>query len=84
MCFYTPDDLAELEQWAVDSRAAKSNSELRVQEPEISRKSKVFLRVMWGQQWDHKLLRQSGEVLCDQLRAYLAGYNKLTGFNRRQ
>ena len=35
-------------------------------------------------QWELKLLRQSGEVLFDQLRAYLAGYNQLIFVNRRQ
>ena len=72
MGFYTLDDLTKLEQWAVDSRAARNNPELRV-EPEISRNMKVFLRVVLGQQREHKLLCQSGEVFIDQLRAYLAG-----------
>ena len=60
MGFYTVDDLTELEQWAVDSRAARNNPELRVEEPDISRNMKVFLRVTLGQQWEHKLLCQSG------------------------
>ena len=84
MGFYTLDDLTELEQWAVDTRAARNNPQLRVEEPDISRKMKVFPRVTLGQQWDHKLLCQSREVLMEQLRAYLAGYNKLTSYNRRQ
>ena len=78
------DDLTELKQWAVDSRAAKSNPELRVEEPKISRNMKVFRRLTLGQQWEHNLLCQSAEVLIEQLRAYLVGYNRLTGFNRRQ
>ena len=31
MGFYTLDDLTELEQWADDSRAARKNTELRVE-----------------------------------------------------
>ena len=84
MDFCTLDDLAELEQRVVNSRAARSYPELRVEEPEFSRNLKVFLRVMWGQQWELKFLRQSGEVLFKQLRAYLAGYTELTNFNSWQ
>ena len=84
MGFYTLDDLTEFEQWAVDSRAARDNPELRVEEPGISRNIKVFRRVTLGQQWEHTVLYQSGEVLIEQLRAYLAGYNKLTSYDRRQ
>ena len=84
MGFYTSDDLTELEQWAVDARAARNQPELRVEEPEISHNLEVFLKFTLGPQWELKLLYQSGEVLLDQLRAYLAGYNQLTSFNRRQ
>ena len=69
MGFYILDDLTELEQWAVDSRAARNNPELRVEEPGISRNMKVFLRITLGLRWEHKLLCQSGEVLIEQLRA---------------
>ena len=84
MGFNTLDDLTELEQWAVDSRAARNNPELQVEKPDISHNMKMFLRVMLGQQWEQKLLCQSGEVLNEQLRAFLASYFKLTSFNRRQ
>ena len=84
MGFYTLDDIADLEQWAVEARAAFSQPELRVEEPEVSHNLKVSLKFTLGPQWELKLLRQSGEVLFNQLRAYLAGYNPLTSFNRRQ
>ena len=84
MGFYTFDNLVELEQWAVESRAARNQPELQVEEPEISRKLKVLLRVMFCPQWELCLLRQSGEVLFEQLTAYLAVYNQLTRFNRQQ
>ena len=77
MGFYTLDDLTELEQWA-------DNPELPVEEPETLRNMKVLLRATLGQEWEHKLLCHSREVLIEQLRAYLAGYNKLTSFKRRQ
>ena len=63
MGFCSVDDFTELEEWAVDSRVTRSQPESRVEEPEISRKLKVFLRVMLGTQWELKLLRQPGEVL---------------------
>ena len=84
MQFHTSDDLAEVEQWVVDARAARNQPEKRVEEPEILHNLKVFLKFTLGPQWELKLLYQSGEVLLDQLRAYLAGYNQLTSFNRRQ
>ena len=84
MGFYTYDDLTELEQWTVDARAARADPASRIEEPEVSPNLKVFLRYVYGTQWEVKLVRESGEVLIEQLRAYLAGYNQLTSFNRRQ
>ena len=84
MGFYTYDDLAELEQWSVDARAARADPATRIEEPEVSRNLKVFLRYVYGTQWEVKLVRESGEVLIEQMKAYLAGYNQLTSFNRRQ
>ena len=84
MGFYTNDDLTELEQWAVDSRAARANPTSRIEEPDVSPNLKTFLRYVYGTQWEVKLIRESGEVLIEQLKAYLAGYNQLTSFNRRQ
>ena len=51
MVFYTTVDVTNLGLSALDSRAARSSPELRVEEPEISRNLKVFLRVMLGSQW---------------------------------
>ena len=84
MGFYTYDDLTDLEQWSVDARAARADPASRIEEPEVSPNLKVFLRYVYGTQWEVKLVRESGEVLIEQLRAYLAGYNQLTSFNRRQ
>ena len=84
MGFYTYDDLTELEQWTVDARAARTDPASRIEEPEVSPNLKIFLRYVYGTQWEIKLVRESGEVLIEQLRAYLAGYNQLTNFNRRQ
>ena len=84
MNFYTYDDLAELEQWTVDARAARRDPTARIEEPEVSYNLKIFLIYVYGRQWEIKLLRESGEVLIEQMKAYLAGYNQLTGFNRRQ
>ena len=84
MNFYTYDDLAELEQWTVDARAARRDPTARIEEPEVSYNLKIFLIYVYGRQWEIKLLRESGEVLIEQIKAYLAGYNQLTGFNRRQ
>ena len=84
MGFYTHDDLTELGQWTVDSRAARADPSSSIEEPDVSPNLKVFLRYVYGTQWEVKLIRESGEVLIEQLKAYLAGYNQLTSFNRRQ
>ena len=84
MGFYTQDDLTDLEQWTVDARAARADPASRIEEPDVSPNLKVFLRYVYGTQWEVKLIRESGEVLIEQLKAYLAGYNQLTSFNRRQ
>ena len=84
MGFYIYDDLTELEQWTVDSRAAWANPTSRIEEPNVSPNLKTFLRYVNGTQWEVKLIRESGEVLIEQLKAYLAGYNQVTSFNRRQ
>ena len=84
MSFYTHDDLVDLEQWSVDSRAARAAPTSRMEEPDISPNLKTSLRYTLGAQWEVKIILESGEVLIDQLRAYLAGYSQLTSFNRRQ
>ena len=84
MNFYTYSDLDELKQWAVGARAARRDPAARIEEPEISYNLKIFLKYVYGLQWEIKILRESGDVLIDQMKAYLAGYNQLTGFNRRQ
>ena len=84
MGFYTHDDLVGLEQWSVDSRAAWADPTSRIGEPNISPNLKIFLRYTLGAQWEVKIIRESGEVLIEQLRAYLAGHNQLTSFNRWQ
>ena len=78
MGFCTDDDPAELEQWTVDSRTSW------IKEPDVSPNLKTFLRYTLGTQWEVKLIRESGEVFIEQLKAYLAAYNQLTIFNRRK
>ena len=73
MGFYTHDDLAELEQWTVDSRAAWADPTSRIEEPDVSANLRTFLRYTLETQWAIKLIRESGEVLIEQLRAFLAG-----------
>ena len=59
--------------------------ELKVAEPEILRNFRYsYVYFGCGVQWELKLLRCSGEIIFCRLRAYLAGYNSFTNFNRRQ
>ena len=82
--FHTHDEVVDLEQWTVDARAARADPAVRIEKPEVSPNLKVFLRYTLGAQWEIKLVRESGDVLIEQLKAYLARYNQLTSFNRRQ
>ena len=84
MGFYTYDDLTVFEKWTVDSRASRADPTSRIDEPDVSPNLKTFIRYVFGTQWRVKLIRESGEVLIEQLKAYLAGYNQLTSLNRRQ
>ena len=80
MGVYTHDDVIDFEQWTVDARAARANPA----DSQISPNLKVFFRFTLGAQGEMKLVRESGEDLIEQLRAYLAGYKQLTSFNRLQ
>ena len=73
MGFYTQDVVAELEQWTVDARATRRDPAARIEEPEVSTNLNTFLRYVYGTQWEVKLIRESGEVLIEQLKASLAG-----------
>ena len=84
MGFSTADDITELEQWAVDAQSLRGTPDLRLEEPEISANLETFLKFVWGRQWELTFIQPAGEVLICKLRAYLAGYNLLTSFNRRQ
>ena len=74
----------ELEQWAVDARATRGYPTSRIEERDVSPILKTILRYTLGAQWEVKLIRESGEVLIEQLRPCLAGYNQFTSFSRRQ
>ena len=82
--FYSADDITELEQWAMDAQSLRGTPNLRLEEPEISANFKIFLKFIWGHQWELKFIQLAGKVLICKLRAYLAGYNLLTSFKRRQ
>ena len=84
MGFYTHDDLVDWKQWSVDSRAARAEPTSRIYEPDISLNLKTFLRYTLGAPWEIKIIRESGEVLIEHLRAFLAGCNQLTSFKRQQ
>ena len=84
MEFYTEDEIVILEQWAVDARVPTEIRDFRIEELEIYLNLKTSLRFTIGVQWGFKLVHPAGEVLICQLRAYLARYNLLTSFNRRQ
>ena len=81
MGFYTHDDVVDLEQGTVDVRATRTNPATRIEEPDVSSNSKTFLRItrrpVGGK-------AGSGELIIEQLRAYLAGYVQLTSFSRRR
>ena len=61
MGFYTHEDLTELEQWTVDARAARRDPAARIEKPEVAPNLKIFLRYVYGTQWEVILIRESGK-----------------------
>ena len=53
-----------------------------VEQPMISQNLAAFLQQYYGHEWEIKLLRQTAEVIFEQLLAYIKGYAKLTNLNR--
>ena len=84
MGFFTTDGVANSEQWALEPKVVRNSPVLRVEEPDISWNMKGFLRVTLDAQWEAALVHQSGDVLLEQMMAYLAGYKEMTSFNGRQ
>ena len=81
---YTHDDMVDLEQWTVDARAARTNPAIRFEEPEVSPKPKNVFEIYFRGTMGGKAGSGIGGSFDRKLRAYLAGYNQLTRFNRRQ
>ena len=52
MGFYTYEDLVGLEQWTVDARAARRDPAARIEEPQVSYNLKIFLKYVYGMQWE--------------------------------
>ena len=81
--FYTRTDITELKNWADITRERINEEGYFVEEPMISENLAAFLQQYYGHQWGIKTLRPSAEVFFEQLFAYIKGYAKLTGINKR-
>ena len=81
---FRSDDLIDLDQWVVDAQSLWGTPDLRLEELEIMANLKTLLMFSWGHQSENKPNQPAREAFNCKMRAYLAGYNLLTRFKRRQ
>ena len=55
-----------------------------VQAPVISQNFTAYLLEHHGPQWEAKFFQFTAEPLCERMLAYIAGYARLTSFNKHQ
>ena len=83
LIFFTRADNIELRGWAQVSRGRRNEEGYFIEEPIVSQSLAGFLRENYGPQWEWKLLQPSADIIFEKLVAYIAGYARSTGFNRR-
>ena len=84
MNFYTRTDVIELKNWAHETRARVNESGYVVEAPIISQNFAEYLLEHHGPQWEAKFLQFAAEPLLEQMLAYIAGYARLTSYNKHQ
>ena len=82
--FYTRTDVIELRNWAHETRNRVSELGYVVEAPVISQNFAAYLLEHHGPQWEAKFLQLAAEPLFERILAYIAGYARLTSFNKHQ
>ena len=79
--FYTRTDVMELKNWAQETRNRVNEVGYVVEAPVISQNFEAYLL---EHQWKAKFLQHAAEPLFERMLAYIAGYARLTSFNKHQ
>ena len=82
--FYTRTDVMELKNWAQETRNRVNEVGYVVEAPVISQNFTAYLLEHHGPQWEAKFLQLAAEPFYEQMLAYIAGYARLTSFNKHQ
>ena len=82
--FFTRTDVIELKNWAHETRARVNEPGYFVEAPVISPNFAEYLLEHHGPQWEAKFLQFAAEPLLEQMLAYIAGYARLTSYNKHQ
>ena len=81
-CF-TRQDVLELKNWALETRARLSEEGYVVVAPIISQNFVGYLLENYGPQWELEFLRPAAWPVFERLMAYVVGYAKLTSYNKQ-
>ena len=82
MNYYTRTDVIELKNWAQETKNRVNELGYLLEAPKISQKFAAYLLEHHGPQWEAKFLRLAAEPLLERMLAYIAGYARLTSFNK--
>ena len=75
-------DVEALNDWATVTSFLKGSIRLVVQEPEDTDDFKQFLIIMYGSDWENRVLGHQTTII-EQLYALITGYSELTSRQRR-
>ena len=81
-CF-TRQDVLDLKNWALETRARLSEEGYVVVAPIISQNFVGYLLENYGPQWELEFLRSAAGPVFERLLAYVVGYAKLTSYNKQ-
>ena len=82
--YYTRTDVIEIRNWAHETRNRVNELGYVVEAPVIPENFALYLLEHHGPQWEAKFLQLAAEPLFEQMLAYIAGYARLTSFNKQQ
>ena len=79
---YTRTDVLELKSWAQETRSRLMEEVYVVEAPLLSQNFVAYLLEHYGEQWEVKFLNPAAKPILECLLAYIAGYARLTSYNK--
>ena len=80
--YFTRADVLDLKDWAIETRARIGEEGYVVEAAPVSQSFRAFIQNFHGQQWEVKFLKPAAIPLLEQMLAYIAGYARLTSWNK--